>query len=87
MPKCLTKAFVSLHYYDEKVKKKGSNPKMTGNCNNLYGNCSNLRGECSGLRGECSNLRGECTGLLGNLNKITIKERKEHPDISYWIKE
>lgn len=30
---------------------------------------------------------GNCSGLSGDLDEITEEERKEHPEIEYWIVE
>lgn len=86
MPKCLTKRYYILfHYYDgEKVE--GKNPWMHGDCSKLNGDCSGLFGECSNLFGNCTGLRGKCTELIGDLDKITEEERKEHPELEYWVK-
>lgn len=59
--------------------------KVLGNCSDLSGDCSGLWGNCSGLRGNCSDLRGDCSDLRGDADLIPLHERKDRPDIMYWV--
>ena len=61
--------------------------KIMGDCSGLRGNCSGLWGDCSDLRGDCSDLSGDCSGLSGDCDIIPLHERKEHPDVLYWVEE
>ena len=80
MPKCLSRRDLKiLYHYSNNEREEGQTPTMRGEYTSLSGECTNSRGDCSGL---CDN----CSGLQGNLDEITPAERKEHPEIEYWIK-
>ena len=36
--------------------------------------------------GQNKNMSGDCSGLSGDCSEITNEERKERPEISYWVK-
>jgi hypothetical protein len=76
---------VELFHVVEDKKVLGNCSDLRGDCSDLRGDCSDLRGDCSGLRGNCSGLRGDCSDLRGDADLIPLHERKDRPDIMYWV--
>jgi len=51
-----------------------------------YKNEEKTLGQNKNMSGDCSGLSGDCSGLSGDCSEITNEERKERPEISYWVK-